>query len=857
MDMTRLSGYGAPERAVELWRACQGERLLPLQARAVTECGLFGGESLLVQAPTSSGKTFIGEMAAVHAAMNRQKAVYLAPLKALAAEKYALFQDRYAALGLRVIVSSRDHRAHDRDFTAGRFDLAVAVYEKFAQLLAARPERLNEIGVVVADEMDLLSDPERGAGVEVLLTRLLAAGRRLVGLSAVLGGPERVAEWAGARLLREDRRPVDLRYGVLHGGVYRYRTHNDRTEGEERLAGAGDGAAWEAVAENARALAESGETCLVFAKSRHEARRGAELLADTARLPAAAAAEEALRALEPTRCRDALRRTLACGVAFHSTDLTPAERRAAEGAFRSGEARIMVSTATLAVGMNLPAANVFLSADKWVQDPRFDQPWRAPVGFGEYENMSGRAGRYGAGSAFGRSLLVAASDFDHESLWRCYVQGWREPLSPPLAQVPLADHVLQLTASRACAGLAPLVEFFGRTLAARLAWQSAGDTARRVRGAVAECVRAGALAVSGGGDCDPDSTLEATPFGGVAAAKGVSLATAAALRRWIGDAAARDWPDQDFLLAAALTPDGRMRHLSLSVREHAHGDYPARLGRALPQGCRPGGPRLSNPRLVLSCDEVRAVKAVLMLGEWLDEASLAAIEEAFDTTAGQLHAAAEQAAWLTDAAAGLAGALEAPPALAERLGELAERLGRGLRSETLPLARAAGADTERAAVLALARAGLSTREAVATAPPGMLERLAPLETARALRRWAKAPDTAGAPEAAPVLVVDDRRPGEIQIGGRAVALQEKQFLLIRALAARPGECVPYGELYGEVWGETVVEDNQMHFQKTALLRRVAAAAPEWARLVRTVPRRGFMLDLSPAQVARAPLTGAA
>jgi len=65
MDMTQLIGYGAPDRAVAVWREKQGGQLLPLQARAVCEFGLFGGGNLLVQAPTSSGKTFVGEMAAV------------------------------------------------------------------------------------------------------------------------------------------------------------------------------------------------------------------------------------------------------------------------------------------------------------------------------------------------------------------------------------------------------------------------------------------------------------------------------------------------------------------------------------------------------------------------------------------------------------------------------------------------------------------------------------------------------------------------------------------------------------------------------------------------------------------------
>lgn len=863
MDMMRLVEYGASGRAVARWRETQGERLLPLQARAVTEYDLFRGGNLLVQAPTSSGKTFIGEMAAVDAAMGRGKAVYLVPLKALAEEKFTLFRERYGALGLRVIVSSRDHREHDEAFSKGGFDLAVAVYEKFAQLLTTRPERMNELGVVVADEMDLLADPDRGAEAEVLLTALVASGRRVIGLSASLGGADRAAEWLGARLLREERRPVELRYGVLHDGVYKYRTHNDRAEGEERLVETPGASTWEALTQNVRALAEAGESCLVFVKSKYEARRGAELLAGRVRLPAAPAAQEALSALESTRCRDLLRHTLNGGVAFHNTDLTPAERRVVEAAFRSGEARVLVSTGTLAAGMNLPAANVFLSADKWIYHPRFELPWRAPIEYGEYENMSGRAGRFGAGRAFGRSVLVASAPFDQESLWRCYVQAARPALEPPLAGAPLDDLSLRLVAARVCRSAAELEAFFGRTLAARVAWaekRRPEELGFRVENAVRRCMEAGALrAAAGEGRAAADAAfsretpLETTPFGRVTAARGISLATADALRRWVRLSGDRTWLDLDFLLAAGLTAEGRMLHVTLTAREYEHADYPGKIKcAAASQEMQADTPlnRLRSCRLTPFFDEVRAVKAALMLDEWLRETPLADIEEALETTAGQVLASAEQAAWLADAAAGLADALAAPQALVDRLDGLSARLARGVGDAALALARGVGAPLDRAALLALGAAGLTTPEAVQAVSDEALGRLLNPAQAAALRKWAGAPEAA-APEAVdggPVLVVDDRRPGEIRIRGRVVPLQDKQYRLIRALAAAPGECVPYDRLYGEVWGDAVVEDNQMHFQKNMLLKRIAAAAGDWRGVIRTVPRRGFVLELPAEQV---------
>jgi len=327
MDMMELIGYGAPATVTTMWRERQGERLLPLQETAVREYGLFGDGNLLVQAPTSSGKTFVGEMAAVHAALQRKKTAYLLPLKALAEEKYEAFRARYSAYGIRIIVCTRDHRDFDGVFERGEFDIAVAVYEKLEQLATVRPERLRELSLVVADELEVLSDVERGAAVEALLTRLVIAGVRIIGLSAVLGEAAQPAAWLKARLLEYGRRPVELRYGVLHEGAFHYRGHNNLDEGEETLIPSHGDTTWEEVATNVRRLAEAGESCLVFVKARREAWRGAELLARRLSLPAANTAIEALRDCEQTRSRDLLLHTLETGAAFHSADLLPEERR--------------------------------------------------------------------------------------------------------------------------------------------------------------------------------------------------------------------------------------------------------------------------------------------------------------------------------------------------------------------------------------------------------------------------------------------------------------------------------------------------------------------------------------------------
>jgi DNA-binding winged helix-turn-helix (wHTH) protein len=101
----------------------------------------------------------------------------------------------------------------------------------------------------------------------------------------------------------------------------------------------------------------------------------------------------------------------------------------------------------------------------------------------------------------------------------------------------------------------------------------------------------------------------------------------------------------------------------------------------------------------------------------------------------------------------------------------------------------------------------------------------------------------------PLLVVDDRRPNEVHLDGRAIPLQAKQYQLIRLLAATPGDCVPYETIYTELWGDTIVEQNQIHYQKRTLLQRVRDFCPEWEdRLIETRNKCGFVLALEPDSV---------
>ena len=92
--------YKVDPEIIRIWEDRESAILLPIQEAAIQEHHILEGHDLLVSAPTSSGKTFLAEIAAIHTIYQRQKVLYLLPLKALAEEKYVDFLRNMEILGL-------------------------------------------------------------------------------------------------------------------------------------------------------------------------------------------------------------------------------------------------------------------------------------------------------------------------------------------------------------------------------------------------------------------------------------------------------------------------------------------------------------------------------------------------------------------------------------------------------------------------------------------------------------------------------------------------------------------------------------------------------------------------------------
>lgn len=103
-----------------------------------------------------------------------------------------------------------------------------------------------------------------------------------------------------------------------------------------------------------------------------------------------------------------------------------------------------------------------------------------------------------------------------------------------------------------------------------------------------------------------------------------------------------------------------------------------------------------------------------------------------------------------------------------------------------------------------------------------------------------------------VLLLDFREPGHVLIDLKPTALQPLSWKLLVRLAESPGSVIPYNELYEILWGDAVVEMNQLSYQKNAILSALSAVAPKRSDIIRTFTKAGFMLDLSPREVLIVP-----
>lgn len=371
----------------------------------VYETALFTSENLLLCAPTGAGKTNVAMLTILHELGLRKQAdstfdlsnfkiVYVAPMKALVAEMVGNFSQRLEPYGVTV-----KELTGDATLSRGQIEetqIIVTTPEKWDIITRKSGDRTytQMVKLLIIDEIHLLHD-NRGPVLESIVARTVRQIEttqemiRLVGLSATLPNYEDVAlflkvdEKKGLFHFDNSYRPCPLAQqyiGVtVRKPLQRFQLMNDICyEKVMEFAGKHQG--------------------LIFVHSRKETAKTARAIRDAALandtlgrfLKEDSASREILQKENEVVKNNDLKDLLPYGFAIHHAGMARADRTLVEDLFADGHIQVLVSTATLAWGVNLPAHSVIIKGTQIYNPEKGAWTELSPL---DVMQMLGRAGR--------------------------------------------------------------------------------------------------------------------------------------------------------------------------------------------------------------------------------------------------------------------------------------------------------------------------------------------------------------------------------------------------------------------------------------------------------------------------------
>jgi len=679
----KITDLPIPEPIKEITIRSGIVELYPPQEEAI-KLGVLKGKNLVLASPTASGKTLIAELCALkHLLEENGKTIYLTPLRALANEKFEEFK-KYTRIKkkngrkVRIGISTGDFDSSDPWLE--RHDIIITTNEKADSLLRHRAKWMDELSLIVADEVHLLNDGERGPTLEVVLARLMQINSemQILALSATIKNVEEIAEWLKAEYVKTEWRPILLKEGVLLHNEIQFKD-GDARKIENKTKNPAINLALNTL--------KAGGQALIFVSTRRNAvtlakkvaNKMEEVLSKPIKRTLANEAEKILAVGEKTRISELLAELVKRGTAFHHAGLGSGHRRLIENAFREGKIKVLTATPTLAFGVNLPARTVI------IQDYRRYEPGYGyyPISVLEYKQMAGRAGRPKYDKV-GEATLIAKTSDEADYLMENYILASPERIWSRLAvERILRGHVLATIASDFACTEQGIYEFFGKTF---YAYQYEIGAIKNMIAKILKFLYDEEMIDVVG------KNIYATKFGKRVSELYIDPVSAVIIR----DALRRRPPyitDLSLLHMIAHTPDmgpilrpysREIDEITIFMEEHKE--------ELLAEVPNEWEDRITYEQFL------GEIKTAMVLKAWIEEKSEDEIIERFRTQPGDLYRAIENAKWLlyaTNELATLFGNKEISPLTIE----LMERIEKGVKKELLPIVKLEGIGRIRGRIL--------------------------------------------------------------------------------------------------------------------------------------------------------------
>ncbi|CCH61478.1 hypothetical protein TBLA_0E04240 [Henningerozyma blattae CBS 6284] len=393
-----------PEWAKKAFPSNESHTLNTIQSK-IYPTAFNSDSNILLCAPTGAGKTNVAMLTVLRSMhhyfnektstfnLNNFKAVFIAPLKALVQEQTREFQRRLLPYGIRVSELTGDSNLTTQEMEKSH--ILVSTPEKWDIITRKNAENsiYGKIDLVIIDEIHLLHD-QRGPVIENIVARSLRGHYstripRLVGLSATLPNYMDVAKFLrvpdeGIFFFDSSYRPCPLSQQFC----------SITEKSSIKKLHAQNIACYDKTLES---LSE-GHQVIVFVHSRKDTARTAAWLRDQFskndhmnKLRKDDASSKHILTTESENAQNRqLQDLLKDGVGIHHAGLSREDRSLSEDLFADGLLQVLVSTATLAWGVNLPAHTVIIKGTE-VYSPQHGT-W-LPLSPQDILQMLGRAGR--------------------------------------------------------------------------------------------------------------------------------------------------------------------------------------------------------------------------------------------------------------------------------------------------------------------------------------------------------------------------------------------------------------------------------------------------------------------------------